>query len=214
MAKNTNQKDLREEIRSVTDVLSRCALPLLKWDQKIDPSELDAASMKGLAEAKDAVQVISNALGKLIGDESDTHAQKPQKRSKTVPKPQIGKKKNAKLTNFLILYAVFRQHSSNRSNRAISQDILFGLLCELDPTQEEKRGSFTARLSDIRRDKKWLEWDDPEDIQIGENGIEGLMDLYRTAQNNKDFQSARAILERHFKEPLDFKDIPSRPQTT
>lgn len=86
----------------------------------------------------------------------------PKKAESKVKKKR---RKRSKSYDLLLLEALVQR---NRYGYPVGQQTLFELASQLDTTS--KKGSLVSKLNRWRNDKQWVEWSDPEDIHLTDDG--------------------------------------------
>ncbi|MBO9465674.1 hypothetical protein J7443_10580 [Tropicibacter sp. R15_0] len=186
---------LRQDVKELVNQLDSCVMPLRRFVDDYHAAGCPAALERDYNNVLQTIQILNETIPDNQRNVT-AQAQSIPATPKTPPPPDKAKpvKKDPKVAAFVILFPVaFRQEQK----RSISQDLVFDLLCKFDPTQRDKRPSFTAKLANYRKPpKKFLYWVDVEDVKISDPGMVELRRLYGIVrEKGGDFEEARRILE-------------------
>lgn len=187
---------LRQDVKELVNQLDSCVMPLRRFVDDYHAAGCPPALERDYNNVLQTIQILNETIPGNQQNVTDQTQKIPP--APTSPPPAVKAKpakKDAKIAAFVILFPVaFRQEQK----RSISQDQIFDLLCKFDPTQRDKRPSFTAKLANYRKPpKKFLYWVDVEDIHISEPGLVELRRLYAIVrEKGGNFEEARRLLEK------------------
>ncbi|MCT4556063.1 MAG: hypothetical protein N4A53_15370 [Pelagimonas sp.] len=187
--------DLRKRLIELETQLDDLVLPLRELIRDIEPSGLGPDLNKYISRLQATAQEIFHAAGA----SAQTVAKEQQNPdADNSPSLENSANRTSDQLNYLLLFSV---QGKTEKGGAISQDMMFRALCAFDPSQISKRRSFTSKLSRWKRgenSKALLDWRNPRDIEIIEDGKAEVQRLRRTVENDGVLDEIHALLVEQF----------------
>ena len=194
------------KLSEIIDVLKSQFMSLADVVYAIKSTGLSPGLNPAIAEVVGLLQRYSDEIGdgSLERDRQATPQVPVVHTANSTPKAEDKKKKTrrkrSKSYDLLLLEALMQR---NRYGYPVGQQTLFELAAHLDTTS--KKGSLVSKLNRWRNDKQWVEWSDPEDVCLTDNGEKKRDRLLTLVQREGSIELIKETLQAVWKIDIEFQ---------